>query len=196
MNSAEQLYYSGPVQWVKVVKSIGTLAVMAFQGKVQWLWRHTISKVICSDRRCWPALWTGTEPSWSCSSTWSLLCLLKILTSTCPSNHKNLRQIYISFPHISLSFNSMTRILKEHWASWVSTSFPIQLSTPWQADPLLLQLPHPHHLTNFTFVLDQSRKHLSLSTTPLCLKFSFLSAFFDNSLFWFSSAILLFLSSH
>lgn len=98
MNSAEQLYYSGPVQWVKVVKSIGTLAVMAFQGKVQWLWRHTISKVICSDRRCWPALWTGTEPSWSCSSTWSLLCLLKILTSTCPSNHKNLRQIYISFP--------------------------------------------------------------------------------------------------
>lgn len=139
MNNAEQLYYLRPVQWVKVVKSIGTLAIMAFQGKVQWLRRHTISKVICSDRHCWPALETETE----LLLHRCLLLLLKMLTSTCPANHKEPEKDLYSFsPQLCLSPSVQWQGSQMITRHLISTSLPIQLSTPWPVDHLLLQLPH------------------------------------------------------
>lgn len=109
MNGAEQLYYLGPVQWAKVVKSIRTLALMAFQSEVQWLWRHTISKVICSDRHWRPVLCIGQSCHW-------LLLRMKF-TVTSENSHEHIVCLYsqrtqerptVPFPHSPVSFNSMT----------------------------------------------------------------------------------------
>ena len=145
MNNAEQLYYLRPVQWVKVVKSIGTLAIMVFQGKVQWLQRHTISKVICSDRLL-ASTWSRNRAVMQLLLHRHLVLLLKMLTSTCPANHKEPEKDLHSFcPQLCLSPSVQWQGSQKITRHLISTSLPIQLSTPWHVDHLLRQ---PIRLTN------------------------------------------------
>ena len=186
MNNAEQLYYLRPVQWVKVVKSIGTLAIMAFQGKVQWLQRHTISKVIYSDRHCWPALETGAELSWSCFSIDVYCYCWKCSQAHVLLTTKSLRRIYIPFPHSSVSpllFND--RVPKRSLGTWSPPHFPSNSQLPGRLTISSTSFPisplNSLHLWPCLTV-----EALPLSTTPFHLNLSFLLAFSDNSLFWFS----------
>ena len=182
MNNAEQLYYLRPVQWVKVVKSIGTLAIMAFQGKVQWLWRHTISKVICSDRHCWPELETGTELSWSCFSIDVYCYCWKCSQAHVLLTTKSLRRIYIPFPHSSVSllqFND--KVPKWSLGTWSPPHFPSNSQLPGRLTISSSSFPisplNSCHLWPCLTV-----EALPLSITPLHLNFSFLLAFSDNTL--------------
>lgn len=169
MNSAEQLCYLRPAQWVNAVKSIGTLAIMAFQGKVQWLWRHTISKVICSDRHC---------TSYRDRAGVASFIHMKFIVIT-GNSHKHMSLspqrigngcTFLSLKALSLSFWSMTRFPKAYFRSPPHFPFNSQLS-----GRVTSPLPgfHPLHWTHFTCGLAWPWKHLSLSTTPLFLESSF-----------------------
>lgn len=127
MNSAEQLCYLRTAQWVNAVKSIGTLAIMAFQGKVQWLWRHTISKVICSDRHC-----TSYRDR---AGVESFIHMRFIVIAGNSHKHMSFSPqrigegcTFLSFKALPLPFWSMTRFLKAYFGSPPPFPFNSQLS--------------------------------------------------------------------
>lgn len=147
-----------------------------------------------------------------------LLLSPKVLTSIlCASNHKEPKEDWwFLYSNGSVSFNSITSLLRECWALGIWASFPIQLSTPWQLDPLLLQASLIFPLSSFllgicltsgAFVIVYYSLisgfslslclliFLGLSAFPLCTKFSFHSRFPLNSDLLFGSFLGYWISS-
>ena len=184
MNNAEQLYYLRPVQWVKVVKSIGTLAIMVFQGKVQRLQRHTISSHLFGQTLL-ASTWNSDRAVMQLLLHRHLALLLKMLTSTCPANHKEPENIYMPFAHSSVSllrFND--KVPKRSPGTWSPSRFPSSSQLPGMSTISSASLS-VSPLNSFHLWPCLTVEALPLSTSPLHLNFSSLLAFSDNTLFWF-----------